>query len=337
LAGFGVRFAKCLNDNVSSQLEDSLKSLLDVPPLETFIKSCGENPPSGELPHIAILFPGFREDEPDIQALAEFLWLQAVNYVIPLRLRQRAKEEAASSPTGADLSSAARLVQRTRKTFIDFNEKHPYRASEVGELLAYLIALKYLDAIQLASKMALKTNSNMPVHGLDGIHVRFCEGLMTLYFLESKLAKSAYSGVQDYAESVKGFGDNRKQYLLEYEIIADLSNLSALSEQDKNTALEYLDVYGPKKSHRIERSIGVICYTDQALYATTLPKSDGTPPIEHEAALAERLSKVYTSHRELVSKALSKKQVDQSVCKVFFIAFPDVNALREGFNKVMNG
>ena len=209
---------------MSSHLEDSLNALLEAAPLDTHIKACEENPPSDEFPHIVILFPRFREDEPDIETLTEFFWLQAVNYVIPLRLRQRAKEEMANSPTGGDLSSANRLVQRTRKTFIEFNERYPYRASEVGELLAYLIALRYLDAIQIASKMALKTNSNMPVHGLDGIHARFSGGIMTLYFLESKLAKSVDSGAEDYAKSVKGFGDNRKQYLLEYEIVADLSN-----------------------------------------------------------------------------------------------------------------
>jgi len=322
---------------LSSHLEDSLNALLEAAPLDTHIKACEENPPSDEFPHIVILFPRFREDEPDIETLTEFFWLQAVNYVIPLRLRQRAKEEMANSPTGGDLSSANRLVQRTRKTFIEFNERYPYRASEVGELLAYLIALRYLDAIQIASKMALKTNSNMPVHGLDGIHARFSGGIMTLYFLESKLAKSVDSGAEDYAKSVKGFGDNRKQYLLEYEIVADLSNLSALPEQDRDAALEYLDVYGPKKSQRIERSIGIICYTDQVLYAEKLPKNDKTPPSTHESVLADRLSKDYASHRELLSKVLSKNGIDNSVCKVFFVAFPDVNVLRETFYKVMNG
>jgi len=322
---------------MSSQLEDALRALLEAPPLDTHIGQCEESPASSAQPGVVILFPRFREAEPDIQALTEFLWLQAVNYVIPLRLRQRAKEEMAASATGGDLSAANRLVQRTRQTFIEFNKKYPHRASEVGELIAYLIALKHLNAIQIASKMALKTNGNMPVHGLDGIHARFSGGIMILYFMESKLAKSAESGVQDYAESVDGFGDNRKQYLLEYEIIADLSNLSALSEEDQKAALEYLDVYGPKKDQRIERSIGVVCYTDKDLYAVQLPKSDSTPPSAHEAALAERLSKKYAVHRDLLSNALTKKGIDLAVCKVFFIPFPDVDLLREGFYKAMNG
>jgi len=284
-----------------------------------------------------ILFPRFREDSPDLQALAEFLWVQAVNYVIPLRLRQRAKEKIVESSTGGDLSHANELIQRTRRTFIDFNRKHPYRASEVGELLAYLIALRYLKAVQLASKMALKTNSNMPVHGLDGIHATFSNGIMTLYFLESKLAKSASAGSEDYAESVAGFGNHRKQYLLEYTIISDMSNLDALSPTDRDAALEYLDVYGAKKSERIERSVGVICYTDKTIYSEKLAKNEKTPPAAHESVLADRLSKEYPSVRQGLSRAFQKHGIDPLACKVFFIAFPDTDALREAFYEAMNG
>jgi hypothetical protein len=160
---------------------------------------------------------------------------------------------------------------------------------------------------------------------------------MHLYFLESKLAKSADSGAKEYAESVKNFGSSRKQYLLEYDIITDLSNLTALPEQEMAAALEYLDVYGPKKSQRIERSIGIICYTDRELYAKKLAKNDGMPPAVHESAFGSMLSSDYASLRELLSKALSKFGVDASACKVFFIAFPDVDVFRNKFNEVMNG
>jgi hypothetical protein len=245
--------------------------------------------------------------------------------------------QIASSPTGADMSFSSRLTQRTRRTFIEFQQKYPNRASEVGELIAYLVALRHLDAVQIASKMALKTNSDMPIHGLDGVHARFSDGIMTLFFLESKLARSAAAGAIAYAKSASGFGNNRKQYLLEYDIVADLSNLDALPEQEKKAALTYLDPYGSAKSHRVERSVGVICYSDSGLYAAKLPKNDATPPSAHEAALSARLRETYHSRRELLSRVLSKKGVDLAASKVFLIPFPDINTLRETFYKVMNG
>jgi len=322
---------------VSSGLQDALAALLESPPLDTHIAACEENPASNSTPFVFLLFPRFREDEPDIQSLAEFLWHQAVNYVIPIRLRKRAREEIENAASGADFSPASRLIERTKKTFLDFNTKYPHRASEVGELMAYLIALKYLDAVQIASKMALKTSNNMPVHGLDGIHACFLNDIMTLYFLEAKLSASAKSGVEKYTESVKGFGDNRKQYLLEYEIIADLNNLDSLSPENRNAALEYLDVYGSVKSQRLERSVGVICYSDKTVYSQKIPKDDKTPPSAHESAFASRLSKNYDPLRKLVAEAFAQSELDISTCKVFFIPFPDVDLLRTAFYEVMNG
>jgi hypothetical protein len=324
-------------ETLSSNLQSALESLAETPPLDTYLAECLEAPPNASHPAILLLHPRFREDEPDVDALVEFLWLQAVNYVVPLRLRRRAKEDAAASNSGGDLSSSVRLLQRAKRAFIEFNKIFPHRASEVGELLAYLIALRHLGAVQICSKMALKTNSNMPIHGLDGVHAKFSDGIMTLYFLESKLAKTAKSGSEDYAESTAGFGNNRKQYLLEYEIVSDLSNLSALSEADQESALDYLDVYGKKKSSRLERSVGVICFTDDALYAEKLPKDDGTTPLQHESALSARLTKRYASIRTELLSSLLKHSVDAASCRLFYVAVPNVDKLREKFYEVMDG
>ena len=213
-----------------------------------------------------------------MQALVELLD-QAINYVIPLRKRLRAQATTASSNTGGDLSPSVRLLRETKRRFIEYREKYPHRAAKSANFLEYLLGLEYLRAAQVASKMALKTSGNMPVHGLDGIHARFANGVMTLYFLESKLAATANGGASEYAESVAGFGSNNKQYLLEYEIISDLSNLDALDPGDRETALQYLDVYGDKKSQRIERSVGVICYTETKHFAVKLAKSNSLAPV----------------------------------------------------------
>ena len=235
------------------------------------------------------------------------------------------------------MSMATRLLKDTKRAFIEYHKKYPQRASEVGELLAYLIAIEYLQAAQVASKMALKTNGNMPVHGLDGIHATFENEIMTLYFLESKLSSSANSGVKEYAESVAGFGTNRKQYLVEYEILSDLGNLDALSDEDKRTALEYLDVYGPQKSQRIERSVGVVCYTESKHFNNKLEKSKATAPTEHEAHFKSNYAAEFEHHQDAAIKHLKDNGVDISDCEVFFVAVPDVNRLRELFYEVMNG
>jgi hypothetical protein len=183
--------------------------------------------------------------------------------------------------------------------------------------------------------MALKTNTKMPVHGLDGVHASFSNGMMTLYFLESKLTKTAVSGISDYAESVSGFGTNRSQYLVEYEIISDLGNLAALDDADRDIALEYFDVYGSKKGERIERSIGVICYSESKHYGAKLPKNKATTPSHHEAAFSKNYESEYAHHLAAVAKHLTKQSVDPADCEVFFVAVPDVDKLRELFSENM--
>jgi hypothetical protein len=325
-------------DLQSASFAAAFGTLKDTPNAATFLRRCPDprSPPISPPP-IALVFPKFKEDAPDIQALAEYLWLQAINYVIPLRKRRHAAKSASSSTTAGDLSLAQRLSREAKRAFIEFTNKNPSRASEVGELLAYILALEHLNATQVASKLALKTNSNMPVHGLDGIHASFESGIMTLYFLEAKLALSANSGVKEYVKSVAGFGTSRKQYLLEYEILSDLGNLDALPSAEKEKALEYLDIYGSKKGKRLERAVGVICHTEKKSYGSKLAKSSITTPDQHEAHFETEYSKLFEHHHHLVANRLAKAGVDPNDCLVFFLAFPDIADLRSKFYEVMSG
>lgn len=320
----------------SKSFAEAFGALKEMPKAGNFLAACDSPSSLNSSPATTLVFPRFREASPDMEAFAEYLWLQAANYVIPLRKRKQANINAAGSSTGGDMSMATRLLKETKRAFIEYKKKYPQRASEVGELLAYVIALEYLEAAQVASKMALKTNANMPVHGLDGIHASFENGIMTLYFLESKLSASANAGVREYAESVAGFGTRLKQYLLEYEILSDLGNLDALSAADKKTALEYLDVYGAKKSQRLERSVGVICYTEKKHFNNKLMKGKSTAPADHENYFKSSYSAEFVHHQNAAITHLKSYGVDVSDCEVFFVAVPDVNELRKLFYEVMD-
>jgi uncharacterized protein DUF1837 len=166
---------------------------------------------------------------------------------------------------------------------------------------------------------------------LDGIHAAFTNGIMTLYFLESKLTKTASAGVADYAKSASAFANNRRQYLLEYDLLSDVGNLTALSTEEQAIALDYFDVYGAAKSQRIERSVGVICYSEIAHYKKKLPKHKSTAPATHEEAFSKRYKAKYARQRQRLIKHLQTQNVDPAECEVFFIAVPDVESLRSQF------
>jgi hypothetical protein len=68
----------------------------------------------------------------------------------------------------------------------------------------YLLTEWILEAPQLLAKMSLKTNKEMPVHGADGVHVRFCEDAQQLrfYWGESKLYADVGQGITAAVSSV---------------------------------------------------------------------------------------------------------------------------------------
>ena len=65
-------------------------------------------------------------------------------------------------------------------------QKGSSRSGEAGEIVLYILNEWVLKAPQIVSKMYLKTNANMPVHGTDGIHARFDETKKKLYLYWGK-------------------------------------------------------------------------------------------------------------------------------------------------------
>lgn len=315
-------------------LKKAIEDLLDSAPLDTVV-ACAvpiDTSTSANHPRTALLHTIFNEDKPQIDALARFLWKQSVNYALSRRRRVAFLKILQTS--SADLSAAADIIQVVRNVFIEFRKQYPSRASEVGEVLAYCIALHHLKAAQVAAKMSLKTSPNMPVHGLDGIHAIFENDALTVYFLESKLSQSANDGVREYAESVAGFLKDEKQYLREYELVGELGNLDSLEGDARELMLQHFDVVGKPNIHRRERSVGVICYSEKKHFANTIPVSDG--PIDaHEKHFAGNYAQERTHHQQAALKHLQAQGADPNKCIVFFVAVPDVDALREKFYAAM--
>lgn len=316
-------------------LKKALEALLEPSALDNVI-SCAvpiDNSPNALQPRTCLLHVRFNEDKPQVEALARFLWKNCTNYALSRR-RRAAFRKALIDASEADISSAADIVNVVRDVFIEFREKYPSRASEVGEVLAYCVALHYLNAAQMAAKVSLKTSPNMPVHGLDGIHAIFSNNALTMYFLESKLSKTAGDGAREYAKSIAAFLTDEKQYLREYELVGDLGNLDALEGGARELALQHFDVLGHPEIPRRERSVGVICYTEKKHFENKLPISDGDIDI-HEKHFSKNFSADIAHHQSLVSKNLLKLKVPLEKCSVFFVAVPDVNLLRKSFYTAM--
>ena len=312
-------------------LSSVIQKLLDKSPLDRFVKCSMDlaTVPPHKAPKIALLHVRFKEDIPSVKAFADFLGNQAANYALSRRRRDEYHARIASAENG-DMSAAQELSRAVRNAFIEFRKAHPSRASEVGEVLAYCVAVHHLQASQLIAKMALKTSTNMPVYGLDGIHASVIDDELNVFFLESKLAGSAASGTADYADSVSGFLKNDAQYEHEYGLVTSLGNLDALDPTDKTLMMDYLDVFGNPNAPKRERSVGVVCYSEVNHFANKLEVDEG-PLSKHEDHFGELYKGDLSRHHTNLANQLGVKKVDANKCMVYLVAVPDVDELRELF------
>lgn len=319
-------------DSTINTLASGFKRLLENSKLEEYVAlATTSEPPS--IPNVSLMHVRFKEDLGNSLALAGFLCSQALNYALSRKRRQALikgliEMNAAGS---ADLSSAGPLLTAVRDSFIEFHKDYPSRASEVGEVLAYCVAANQLGASQVAAKMSLKTSGNMPVHGLDGLHAKVENSCLYIFFLESKLSQSANAGVKEFAESAAGFGSNDKQYLLDYTLARDFGNLDSLEGDERELAIKCFDIMGePNLVPRRERSVGVVLYKDP-LFKKLSPVADGQPPDFHEQEFGSAYTKQLSRHQQAALKHLQNNSVDANKCRVFFVAVPDVDELRERF------
>lgn len=333
---FGFTQASPGNGKVSSEtntpsLDEVIEKLLDQSPLDKYVKCVVDFPtPPGTPPKLALLHVRYQEDVPNVTALADFLSNQAVNYALSRRRREAYKAQLLASDNG-DLSLAGDISKVVRKVFIDFRKKNPTRASEVGEVLAYCVAIHHLSAAQLISKMSLKTSSNMPIYGLDGIHASVKNGVLNVYFLESKLAGTAASGTADFAKSVAGFNSDKDQIFHEYGLVSDLGNLDSLNATDKEILMQYLDVFENPNANRRERTIGVVCYSEKKHFSNKTPVDDEGDIEKHEAHFGELYKGDFDRHHLNIANQLSAQEIVAGKCMLFLVAVPDVNELRERF------
>jgi hypothetical protein len=320
-------------DDELLQLKSGLEGLLDPVKLSQHVAVAAVSKPPSQ-PSTTLMHVRFVEDKADVEKLAAYLWSAAQNYSLSRRRREELRAQIEAAPAG-DLSVLALVTNAVRDAFLEFNAAYPHRSSEVGELLAYCVALEQLGAAQLLAKMALKTNNNMPVHGLDGVHGKVENGWLTLYFLESKLSSSANAGAKEFAESVAGFSNDTKQYQREYQLVKELGNLDALSPSDKQIALEYFDIFGSSDKQRRERYVGVILYSDPKAFTSLPSVSDDQEPGFHEKVFAEAYAKLLDHHQKAALKHINNESGKAEKCRVYFVAVPDADDLRERLYQAM--
>ncbi|HEY1663567.1 MAG TPA: DUF1837 domain-containing protein [Verrucomicrobiae bacterium] len=290
-------------------------------------------------PRVDLLFVRFKEATPDENGLAEVVCNQVINYAIPKNKIIEVQKQAVANPS--DVSIWSKIVSEARRAFIAYKptpstDKPQSRYSEVGEVIAFCVASHFLNAGQVAAKMALKTNSEMPVYGLDGIHVKVeTDGILTVFCLESKMVGNAKSGGEQYAKSAAGFAKDRKHKLNEQRIARDLSNLDILDGAVRESALAYFDPYSEEQGKVRERFVGIIIY-DEPGYIDKLTVTDAIPIDTHQKHFVAKFESLHGEFSQNITTALKNQNVEAGTCRAFFLAVPSTARLKELFSKEMS-
>ena len=132
----------------------------------------------------------FRDGSPRELDLLDFL----ASNIVPYCLRRSDLTPEKLTPT-----KVRKLYLKAKNSFQNDNTK----TGEAGELLAYTIIEGYLQAPKIITKMALKTNRAMPIHGSDGVHLHIDgSGGVYLHFAEAKMYGKLLDAIRSALESV---------------------------------------------------------------------------------------------------------------------------------------
>ncbi len=156
--------------------------------------------------------------------LAEFLRRIAADYAIPKSKMAAAKARDAKFNTTETVSG---LIDQARNSFTDLA-----KTGEGGEMLLFLLAERFLKLPLILCKMDLKTDSRMHYHGADGVYAGVADdGILKLYWGESKVYQSVTTGIRDCLSSLapfliepEGEGAERERDLVLLSDRADLSD-----------------------------------------------------------------------------------------------------------------
>lgn len=272
----------------------------------------------------------FRDSKPTVDDLVTIAHARLVNFVMPRERIEEVQAELTNNPGVMDPWMA--LATEARDLFMKTNNETG-RSGELGELLLYMLIEWVLKAPIVACKMYLKTAQQMPVHGVDGIHLGYESDKLILHWGESKLHQTLHSALDDIAESVSEFVGDPTKYDNEIRIVRANLNLGAMDADARQAIKNYFNPY-KLESNNFAASYACLAGFDSKLY-------DDVAHLDHsecEAAFRTAYeAKRIDSACKLIEQKVTAAGLDQYRFSYFLLPFPSVDEARAKFQKRLWG
>jgi hypothetical protein len=279
---------------------------------------------------LRVHYPKFRDGNPTIGELIDAVSLKIVPFCLSRKAVLDAQKKWATLTAAKLQESANQLYQRALELFKKASKK-TNRNGEFGELIVYLLIEHVLNAPQVVAKMNLKTSSQMPVHGSDGIHLSYDDKSkkLTLFWGESKCYQSIDAAIASAVESV---AENLQHEKMKHELnlIADQFDWTGMPVEAREAVLKFLDPYTQSYNERMDVSVVFIAF-DFGGYAAV----QGASPSEVDQKFTQEISTSLQGYCDKLDAQLVKHSIGSHTLEVFFMPVPSVDDMRERFqNKI---
>jgi hypothetical protein len=178
--------------------------------------------------------------------------------------------------------------------------------------------------------MDLKTDSRMHYHGADGVYASVTsDGMLKLYWGESKIYKDGATAIKDCLASVAPFliEPENEDAERERDLIL-LSDKADLSDPTLTDALKrYFDKTSPM-SKRVKYCAVALVGFDAAFYP-----GDQVQAVANKMAESARIE--LKKWCETIGKHLKKEKLEQVEIEVFCLPLPSAEKFRAAFLKAM--
>ncbi|HEU4678685.1 MAG TPA: DUF1837 domain-containing protein [Terrimicrobiaceae bacterium] len=251
-------------------------------------------------------------DRIKVDALAEKVSRQALEYCTP---RSRLLEADAEFEKTNSREAIIRLQEEARELFTKIDS-----SGEAGEMLLYLLLEVGLGLPQIFCKMPLKTNPQMHVHGVDGVHGSLGpDGRLGLYWCEAKLYASVSAATRECFASLgpylldDGSGPAQRDLLLVRDGL-DTGN------EDLNKALRaFLDDDSSASGFRVVKGACLIGFSLEDY---------PSPFAEDGVSLVEEVKDQLKGWFAGAGNRVLKEGIETFEIEIFCVPMPDVEAFR---------
>lgn len=256
---------------------------------------------------------------PRANDFARFVGTNITNFAIPRSEIKRALE------TGLRKCSFAPAEQLNSKARTLFSKV--LNSGEGGEVLLSILTEHFLGFPQLFTKMVLKTNTKVHVHGCDGIHVGINKdnGNLAIYWGESKLYSDPSYGIRKAFASLAPFlldsGGKDASQERDLQLMRDGLDLDDPSLED---ALKcYLDPNDAKFRRLEYRGVCLVGFDSDA-YPTQ-------PNSKELCELKDEIAKAFECCKKQIRNRVIKEKINSFEIQIFCLPFPSVQEFRDAF------